>query len=200
MNLPGQALQHFQQGLGLAHHAGIQYWLPRLQADLAIAQLRLGMPCDQAALQAAWQYAQDHSEVWLTLRCLEALAESALANGDALGCITYADQLLVLASRGDLRELIGAAHHLRGLAHLMLYAYESARHELTLAVTLAEQIGRIRLAWACQLALARVAAALEDKGAHSESEGRARELADRMAKSLGGSGLTFNPESNQGRG
>ena len=200
LNLPEQALQHFQQGLGLAHHAGTQYWLPRLEADQAIAQLQLGAPCDQAALQAAWQYAQDHSEVWLTLRCLEALAESALAKGDAQGCITHADQLLVLASRGGLREMSSAAHHLRGLSHLMLYDYESARQELTLAVTLAEQIGRLRLAWACQLALARVAAALGDKRAHDEREGRARELADRMAKSLDGSGLTFNPESNQGRG
>ena len=197
LNLPGQALQHFEQGLGLAHHAGIQYWLPRLQADLAIAQLRLGTPCDQAALQAALQYAQDHSEVWLTLRCLEALAESAWANGDAPGCTDYADQLLALASRGDLRELIGAAHRLRGLAHHMLGAYESARQTLTLALTLAEQIGRIRLAWSCQRALAGVAAALKDEGAHNESEGRARELADRMAERLGGSGLTFNRDSHQ---
>ena len=196
LNLSEQALQHFQLGLGLAKHAGTQYWLPRLQADLAIAQLRLGIPCDQAALQAAWQYAQDHSEVWLTLRCLEALAESALANADALGCITHADQLLVLASRGGLREMSGAAHRLRGLAHLILRAYESAREELTRAVTLADQIGRIRLAWACQLALAQVASALGDRGAHREREGRARELADRMAESLGGSGLTFHPESN----
>ena len=199
LNWPGQALQHFQQGLGLAQQAGIQYWLPRLQADLAIAQRRLGTPCDQAALQAALQYAQDHSEVWLTLRCLEALAESALANGDADGCIAYADQLLALASRGDLRDIRGQAHRLRGLAHLMLRAYESAREELTLAVTLAEQIGRIRLAWECQRALARLAAALGDEGAHNDSEGRARALADRMGDGLGGSGLTFNLDSHQGQ-
>ena len=79
----------------------------------------------------------------------------------------------------------------------MLGAYESARQTLTLALTLAEQIGRIRLAWSCQRALAGVAAALKDEGAHNESEGRARELADRMAERLGGSGLTFNRDSHQ---
>src|SRR5665647_681068 len=110
LNLPERALQHFERGLGLARDAGIMYWRPRLQANLVIAQLRLGIAGDQAALQAAWQYAQDHSEAWLTLRCLEALAEWALANGDAEGCITQADQLLALASRGDLRELTGQAH------------------------------------------------------------------------------------------
>lgn len=197
LNCSAQALQHFQRGLGLAHSAGIQYWIPRLQADEAMAQLRLGMACDQSALQAAWRYAQDHQEVWMTLRCLEALAESALARGDTHGCTTYADQLLALASRGDLRELMGAAHRLRGLARLTDHACESARQALTLAVTLAEDIGRIRLAWACHRALARVAAALGDQMAHNDSEGRARELADRMVQGLGGSGLTVSLETGQ---
>ncbi len=199
LNRPEQALQHFQQGLALAHQAGIQYWRPRLQADLAMAQLRLGTPCDQAALQAAWQYARDHSEVWLTVRCLEALAESALANSDAPGCITYADQLLALASRGDLRDMRGQAHRLRGLAHLLLRACEPARQALTLAVALAEQTGRIRLAWDCHRALARIAAAVGNDGARQEREGRARELAERMAAGVGGSGLTFNLDPDQGQ-
>ena len=192
LNLPGQALRHFEKGLGLARDAGIMYWRPKLQANLVIAQLRLGIACDQAALQAARQYAQDHSEAWLTLRCMEALAEWALARGDADACMAYADQLLALASRGDMRELIGQAHRLRGLAWLAVNAYESARADLTLAVTLAEQIGRVRLAWECHGALARVAAALCDESGKTDSETRAGALADQIAHNLRSSGVNFN--------
>lgn len=192
LNRPEQALPHYERGLRVALDAGITYWRPRLQANLAIAQLRLDIPCDQAALQAARQYAQDHSEPWLTLRCLEALAELALANGDALGCITHADQLLSLASRGDLRELIGQAHRLRGVAWLAVNAYESAWKELTLAVMLAEQIGRVRLAWDCHSALAWVAAAVGDGAGKNNSEARARTIAEQIVTDLGGSGLTSN--------
>jgi len=109
----------------------------------------------------------------LTLRCLEVLAELALANGDVDGCITHADQLLALATRGDMRALVGQAHRLRGLAWLAVNAFESAQNELTLAVTLAEQTGRGRLAWECHGALARVAAALGD-GAGKKQQRSAR--------------------------
>ena len=197
LNLPEQASQHFERGLGLARDAGILYWRPRLQANLVIAQLRLGNQIDRAALLTAAQYSQDHSEAWLTLRCLEALAESALANGDADGCITYADQLLALAARGDMRELIGQAHRLRGLAWLAVNAHESARTELALGLRLAEQIGRVRLAWQCHRALARAAAALGDEIGKNNSEARARALADQMVDSLHGSGLTASLEVDQ---
>lgn len=192
LNRPEPALQHFERGLCLARDARIMYWGPRLQANMVIAQLRLGMPVDRAPLQAAQQYAQDHSEAWLTLRCLEALAELALAHGDADRCITYANQLLALAARGDMREMIGQAHRLRGLAWLAAHAYEAARQELTLAVTLAEQIGRIRLAWDCHCALARTAAARGDEEGREDRLARARALADQIADSLSGSGLTAN--------
>lgn len=197
LNLPEPALQHFERGLRLAHDAGIMYWRPRLQANLVIAQLRLGIPCDRVALQAAWQHAQDHGEAWLALRCLEAFAELALATGDADECITYSDQLLALASRGDLRELIGQARRLRGLAWLAARAHESARTELTLALTLAEQIGCVRLTWECHRALARVAAALGDAAGKNDSEARARKLADQMTESLRGSGLISNLAAHQ---
>ncbi len=83
-----------------------------------MAQLRLGLPSNQDAVQSALQYAQEHNEVWMTVRCLEVLAELALANGDTQACITYADQLLSLASHGDMREMMGQAHRLRGIAWL----------------------------------------------------------------------------------
>ncbi len=190
LNQSAQAFQHFERGLALAREAGIRYWQPRMEANQVIAQLRLGIPCDQALLQAAWKYTQDHSEAWLTLRCLEALAEVALAHGDGNACVAYADELLALASRADLKEMMGQAHRLRGLAGLVTKAYESARKDLTLALRLAEQIGRVRLMWDCHQALARAAAAIGDERAKNKHQGRAQELAAPMEEDLRGTGLT----------
>ena len=195
LNCHEPALRHFDRALALARGTAIMYWVPRLQANLAIAQSRSGSPIDLTGLQGAFQYAQDHSETWLTLRCLEALAATALANGDADGCIRYADLLLALSSRGNMRELIGQAHSLRGLAWLAVNAYEPAHKELIQSLTLAEQIGRIRLAWDCHLALARVAAALGDAKSEQDHQASASALAAQIAENLRGSGLTSNLEA-----
>lgn len=192
LNHANPASQHFERSLRLARDAGIRYWLPRLEANLAIAQLRLGIAGHRSTLQAALQYSQDYREEWLTLRCMEALAESALAEDDAQGCLIYAGQLLALASRGDMREMIGQAHRLRGLAWLAVNAYEAARKGLTQALVLAEQIGQVRLAWDCHLALARVAAAVGDPGESDDQRASARDLAAQITKNLQGSGLTSN--------
>ncbi len=192
LNLPEEAAEHFDRGLRLARDAGIRYWLPRLQANLAIAQLRLGIPCDQAVLESAQQYAQEHSEGWLTLCCLDALAELALVEGDAQGCIKHARQLLALASRGNMRELIGRAHCLIGRAWLAGKAYEAAHKDLVEALGESKGIGQIPLAWECHRELARVAAALGDAGAEDHQRACADDLAARIALNLQGSGLTFN--------
>lgn len=197
LGLPEPALRHFERGLCLTRNAGIMYWRARLQANLAIARLRLGHPVDGAALLAALQGAQDHNEAWLALRCLEALAESALAKGDADACNDHVDQLLALASRGDMQEMIGQAHYLRGLARLAVAAYELAHSELMLALTLAEQIGKVRLAWDCQRALAQVAAALGDEKGKLHRQARARTLADQIQQDLAGSDLISNLGSAQ---
>ncbi|WP_176491282.1 AAA family ATPase [Polaromonas sp. AET17H-212] len=192
LNLPEEAAEHFDRGLRLARDAGIRYWLPRLQANLVIAQLRLGVPGDRATLQAARQYAQEHNEGWLTLRCLEALAELALVEGDAQAGIKHARELLALASRGGMRELTGRAHCLLGRAWLAGKAYAAARKDLVEALGEAKGIGQIPLAWKCHRALAQVAAALGDAGAEDHQRACADEIAARIALNLQGSRLTFN--------
>ena len=197
LNLAAQALDHFERSLRLAYDAAIKYWVPRLQANLAIAQLRLGIPCDLSRLQTALQDSTNHSEGWLTLRCLEAVAESALAEGDAQGCITHADQLLALASGGGMRALIGQAHGLRGRAMLAVDSYQAARKELTQAVMLAEQIGGVRLAWDCHWALAQVAATLGDRSDEADQRASVCALAAQIEENLRGSGLTSHWKADQ---
>ena len=192
LNGPEAAMQHFDQALALAHGAATMYWVPRLQANLAIAQSRSGIPGDLAALLGALRYSQDHSEAWLSLRCMEALAETALASGDVDGCRRYADQLLALASKGNMRELIGQAQRLRGLAYLAVDAYPPARNELMQSLALAEQIGKIRLALDCHLALERVPAALGDANFERDQPVNVSALEAQIAENLRGSGLTSN--------
>lgn len=190
LNLNQRASEHFERGLALAHDAGIMYWRPRLQASVLIAQLRIGGPVDPAALQAALRETQEHSEAWQTLRCLEALAESALAAGDAALCIGYADQLLALAARGNLAEMVGRAHCLRGLAWLSADNAESARRDLLLAAASAERVGRVRLSWECHTALAQTAKALGDDVESDRRQARAGAIAAHVVQNLAGSGLT----------
>lgn len=166
------AAQHFETGLSLAQGAGIRYWLPRLQANLALAQLRSGIPVDRESLQQAQRDAHEKKEVWLTLRCMEALAESALVSGDAQQCIAHADQLLALARTGDMREQIGRACRLRGLARLAMGDAASAVGDLTQAVQLAQQIGHLHLERDCHLALDRLEA-IRGRG-HGDKARRAR--------------------------
>ena len=194
LNHADLALKHFEHGLALARDAAIQFQVARLQANLALAQLRLVVAHDNAALVAAYQYTDDHQERWMSLRCLEALAESALAQGDAAACVAYANQLSALASAGDLQEMQAQASYLRGKAALGGSAYESAHQELTLALSQAEKIGQIHLAWECHQALATVAAARGDAPAKAGHDSRARALADGMMQSLNGSGLTADLE------
>ena len=189
LNQVERALQHFRHGLELAGEASIQYWVARLQAKLAIAQLRLGLTHDQAALLAAQQYTDKHQERWLSLRCLEALALSALTQGDKAACIGYANQLSLLASAGTL-QVHGQASYLRGLAALAARAHESAKVELTKALTQAEKIGQVHLAGECHHALAQVACWRGDAEKKARHQARADALAENMIEGLRGSGLT----------
>ena len=159
-NQPDRAVENFEHGLELAHDAGLVYWQPRLQANLVMAQLRSGFSCNLAVLLSDLQYAQEHNEVWMTIRCLEVLAESALAIGDTQACIAYADRLLSLTSQGDMREMMGQAHRLRGIACMADKTYEAARQELIHALALAEKSGQVWLIDGCHQALIEVNAAL----------------------------------------
>jgi hypothetical protein len=159
--------------------------------------VRLGVACDEVALHAANQCAQEHNETWLTLRCLQARAELALAHDDAQDCMKYTDQLLALATGGELQEVIGQAHRLRGMAQLALNEYGSAQTELMHALTLAEQIGCVRLAWESHRALADIAAVRGDVRSKENSAARVSELAEQISESLRGSGLTANFEAEQ---
>ena len=70
------------------------------------------------ALQATLEQTRRTSERYLMVRCLDGLAEIALAAGDANRCRAYADELLAIAEPNGLREIEAGARRWRGEALL----------------------------------------------------------------------------------
>ncbi|MDB5896404.1 MAG: transcriptional regulator, family [Ramlibacter sp.] len=113
---PAAAGHHFERALLLAGSAAIRYWVPRVQAGLALSRLGCGVDVDDQALQEALRTARSHQELWQVPRCLQALAESALARGDAGAALGHADALLALGCQGGMREVAAQARRLRARA------------------------------------------------------------------------------------
>jgi hypothetical protein len=151
-----QAAEQCERGLELARTERITFFQPRIEANLAIARLRLGELDVGPALERAAAYCKRHSEGHQLARCLEGLAELALARGDAAGCLSFAGELLLLVEPAGLRELAAQARRWRGEALLAQKHYAAAGEELLRAATAAEQIGRLRLAADARTALSRL--------------------------------------------
>src|SRR5690606_27429351 len=91
---PAQAIELSQRGVALAREAGIRFWRPRLEANLAIASVRLGRLDVGGLLEDGAHLARQNCEGTQLAPCLEGLAELALARGDAGRALGFADELL----------------------------------------------------------------------------------------------------------
>lgn len=145
MDRAAEAEQVGERGLSLAREKRITFWTPRLEANLAIARLRLGRLDVGPALERAAACCRQNAEGHQLARCLEGLAELALARGDPQACLAHADELLALVEPAGLRELAAQARRWRGEALLAQRRRAQAEEELRRAAGLAEEIGRARL-------------------------------------------------------
>ena len=150
-----QAAEYGERGLALARDTSITFWRPRIEANLAIARIRLGNLDVAPMLEAAADHCRRNAEGFQLARCLEGLAELALARGDAAACLAFADELLALVEPAGLRELAAEARRWRGEALLAQRLPARAKPELASAAAVAEQIGRAPLAARAREALAR---------------------------------------------
>ena len=125
----------------------------------------------------------------MMVRCLDGLAEIALAAGDTRRCRAYGDELLAVAEPNGLRELEAGARRWRGEAMLAERDYAKAQAELSCAAALAENIGRVRLQMDTQAALARLFSAQGQHDAAKRHGTTARAIAEAIEKSLESSGL-----------
>jgi hypothetical protein len=107
-------------------------------------------------LERAAAYCRQNSEGHQLARCLEGLAELALARGDAAACQAYAGELLLLVEPAGLKELAAVARRWRGEALLAQQQHAAAGEELRRAVATAEEIGRPSLARDARAALSKI--------------------------------------------
>ena len=183
------AIEYLERGLTLGRDTGILFWRAALDTHLAVARLRLGQKADTPALQTMFEQTRRTSERYMMVRCLDGLAEIALAAGDASRCRVYGDELLAIAEPNGLRELEAVARHWRGEAMLVENDYVAAQAELSRATALAEDIGRVRLQMDTQAALARLLAAQGQRDAAQHHDAKARAITEAIEKSLESSGL-----------
>jgi tetratricopeptide (TPR) repeat protein len=141
-----EAVEQCERGLALAREKRILFWAPRIEANLAIARLRLGQLDVGPMLERAASYCRQNAEGHQLVRCLEGLAELALARGDARACLEFANEILSLVEPAGLRELAAQARRWRGEALVAQKKLSLAREELRQALSVAEEIGRVRLA------------------------------------------------------
>ena len=183
------AIEHLERGRTLGRDTGIQFWGAAIDTHLAVACSRLGQRVDTPALQATLEQTRRTSERYMMVRCLDGLAEMALATGDASRCRVHADELLAIAEANGLRELEAVARRWRGEAMFVEKDYAAAQAELSRAASLAEDIGRVRLQMDAQAALARLLAAQGQRDAAQRHGASARAIADAIGRSLESSGL-----------
>ncbi|MHB8729390.1 MAG: ATP-binding protein [Sulfuricaulis sp.] len=183
------ATEHLERGLTLGRDTGILFWRASIDTHLAVARSRLGQKIDTAGLHTTLEQTRRTSERYMTVRCLDGMAEIALAAGDARGCRGYGDELLAIAAPNGLRELEAVARRWRGEALLAEKDYVAAQAELSRAAALAEDIGRVRLEMDAQSAWARLLAAQGQSDVAQRHGAKARAIAEAIEKSLESSGL-----------
>jgi len=183
------AVEHLERGLALGRDTGILYWRAAIDTHLAVARSRLGQEINIPTLESVLEQTRRTSERYMMVRCLDGLAEIALASGSTKRCRAYGDELLALAEPNGLRELEAVARRWRGEALFVEKDYMAAQAELSRAAALAEDIGRVRLQMDTQVALARLLEAQGQSDAARRHGAKARAIAEAIEKSLESSGL-----------
>lgn len=183
------AIEHLERGLALGRDTGILFWRATIDTHLAVARSRLGQKDVAPALQTTLEQTRRTSERYMMVRCIDGLAEIALAAGAARRCRAYGDELLAIAEPNGLRELEAVARRWRGAALFVEKDYVEAQAELSRAAALAEAIGRVRLQMNVESVLARLLAAQGQRDAAQSHATKARTIAQAIEKSLESSGL-----------
>jgi tetratricopeptide (TPR) repeat protein/transcriptional regulator with XRE-family HTH domain len=189
LGLNERAVEQLERGRALGRDSGILFWCAAIEAHLAVARSRLGQKGIAPTLQATLEQTRHSSERYMMVRCIDALAEIALAAGDARRCRAYGDELLAIAEQNGLRELEAGARRWRGEALHAEKNYVGAQTELSRATAQAEAIGRVRLQMDTETALARLYAAQGRSDAAQRHNAKARVIAVAIEKSLESSGL-----------
>lgn len=193
LNRNEQAATTLKRGLSIAREAGVMFWLPGLEAGLAIARVRRADLGVQRDLERALAVARENSERHSEARCLEALAEFQFRRGDSSACAGAAGELLALAEPNGLREFSVIALRWQAEAWMEDGRHDAAREALGRAAELSERIGRLRLSWDVHRSLARLARRTGSRPEEHQHLTAAQDIAARIERDLSGSELRFEP-------
>ena len=189
LGLNDGVIGHLERGLAIGRDTGILFWRAAIDTHLAVARSRMGQEVDVHALQATLEQTRRTSERYMTVRCLDGLAEIALRAGDTIHCRAYADDLLAIAESNGLRELEAVARRWRGEAMFAEKDYTQSEEELSRAAEIAEDLGRVRLQWDLHNVLAGLCRAQGQRDSSQFHDDRALAIADAIEKSLESTGL-----------
>lgn len=153
-----RALELRDRALRLAREAGSVFWLPRLQANYALARLAVGDAEGGPLLEGALELARRREQGFHATRCLEGLAALAVARGVYAEAVGYAEELAELVRAGGMVEHEGIAHFWRGRALLGAGRSAEAEADLLQATNAAAAIGLPRLLIDAHRALAELCA------------------------------------------
>jgi transcriptional regulator with XRE-family HTH domain/tetratricopeptide (TPR) repeat protein len=154
IELTREAVAAHERALTRSRESEANFWLPRVLANVAIDNLCLGDRSVAPILGEALEIAERGAMHAHTGRCLEGLAELALARGDALECITVAQRLEQAAESGGLRVWMARARLLTGLGLARQELPAQAMGPLGSALALARELGQSRIQLECHRALA----------------------------------------------
>ena len=184
LGLDTLATTHLQRGLDLGQASGVVFWQATLDANLCIAKSRLGETGGLPRLMDRLEQTRRTRERYMTVRCLEAVAELGWAAGDVERCEAAAAELLGMAVRDGLKEMEGAARRWRGEVWHLRGELEESHAELTRAAAVAAEVGRVSLQKEIELALARTCAAQGETDQAEHHADSAQRISLRMTESL----------------
>lgn len=168
-----------EQAHTLAQQVGSTFWLPRQQANMALAHLATGDRCGSSLLEAALELANCRGQGFHATRCLEGLAALTIAQAAYSEAIAYSDQLIELAHTGGMVEHEAIGRYWRGRALLAAGSYAEARIALQQAAEATRVIGRPVLVINAHQALAELCAA-EGRPAEAEQHQAAAQAASTL--------------------
>ncbi len=160
------------------------FWLPRLQANLCIDQLRQGDLGVGANLAKIYAEARERDQIAHMIRALEGLAELSMVKKEYQSSFDYIDELLKIAETGELRTVMARAYRWQGEAHAGLGEFEAARAHLQRALEITEQTGDLRVAWDVHAAMVKLYQAQKEMRLVERHEQAVREIIRKIAGNL----------------
>ncbi len=180
LNLQKKAEELYLQAIEHAEEANTFWWIPAIQAGLAISRLRRGNLAVESDLQEALVNSRQRRQILHSTLCLLGLVELAIAQGQQEKAMDYADELLALAEAGQMQELRFQALRGRCLAYSTMGQKKAAEQAIEQVIELTQAINSPRLSWEKEKALGQLSRDSGDAFRAEQHEAEATTIMESM--------------------